>query len=92
MFRARLLSLLLLVPGAPALAQSSEAPPERNPAPDESWAAPGEVAAPQRDIAPDASSGAGEVEAPRRNSAPDDAAWEDFPGATSVPTGQDAAR
>lgn len=73
MVSARLLSLLLLVPGVPALAQSPEAPPARNPPADESWAAPGEVAA------------------PRRNSAPDDAAWQDFPGATAVPAGQDAA-
>lgn len=73
MVPARLLSLLLLVPGVPALAQSPEAPPARNPPADESWAAPGEV------------------EAPRRNSAPDDASWEDFPGATAVPAGKDAA-
>lgn len=73
MVPARLLSLLLLVPGAPALAQSPEAPPARNPPADESWATPAEV------------------EAPRRNSAPDDASWEDFPGATSVPAGKDAA-
>jgi hypothetical protein len=74
MVSPRLLILLLLLPGVPVLAQSSEAPAARNPTPDEAWATPG-----------------GEVEAPRRNSAPDDAAWQDFPGATSVPTGGDAA-
>ncbi|MCP3138971.1 hypothetical protein [Pyxidicoccus xibeiensis] len=74
MVSARLISLLLLaVPGAPALAQSSAESPARNPTPDESWAAPAEV------------------EAPRRNGRPDDASWEDFPGATAVPAGQDAA-
>jgi len=73
MVSARLLSLLLLVPGVPAVAQSSEASSAGNPAPDESWVSPGEVKAPQR------------------NSAPDDASWEDFPGATSVPTGSATA-
>jgi hypothetical protein len=54
MVSARLLSLLLLVPGTPALAQSSEAPPARNPSPDESWQEPpGEVAAPRRNSPPD---------------------------------------
>lgn len=39
-----------------------------------------------RNPTPDESwQGPGEVEAPRRNRAPDDTAWEDFPGATSVP-------
>jgi hypothetical protein len=53
MVSVRLTSLLLLALGAPAWAQSSEAPPARNPSPDESWAAPAEVQAPRRNETPD---------------------------------------
>lgn len=93
MVPVRLASLLLLTLGLPAWGQSSQEPSARNPPPDESWAAPAEVPAPRRTEAPAAEprTAPAEVPAPRRNESADDTSWDAFPGATSVPQGQDAA-
>jgi len=65
---------LLLLAGLSARARAPQEPPARNPAPDESWAMPGQE--------PAATSASGD--------ASEDLGWSGFPGATVVPEGEAA--